>query len=149
MRFLGNIEAKIDVKGRVFLPACFRKELSRGGITAMVMRKDVFQPCLVLYSEAVWNKELDDLRARLSRWSRDDQALFRQFVADAEPLTLDDSGRFLIPRRYINMAGIGRDVRFIGMDDTIEIWSANASEGAMLSPEDFSKGLQNVMKEKD
>jgi MraZ protein len=103
----------------------------------------------VLYSEAVWNKELDDLRARLSRWSRDDQALFRQFVADAEPLTLDDSGRFLIPRRYINMAGIGRDVRFIGMDDTIEIWSANASEGAMLSPEDFSKGLQNVMKEKD
>jgi MraZ protein len=146
MRFLGNIEAKIDAKGRVFLPAGFRKELSHDGLTSMVMRKDVFQPCLVLYPETVWNSELDCLRMRLSRWDRDEQVLFRQFVSNAEPLTLDDSGRFLIPRRYTTMVGIERDVRFIGMDDTIEIWSGSSSDNAMLSPEDFSKGLQNVMK---
>ena len=27
MRFIGNIEAKTDSKGRVFLPACFRRTL--------------------------------------------------------------------------------------------------------------------------
>ena len=26
IRFLGNIEAKTDTKGRVFIPACFRRE---------------------------------------------------------------------------------------------------------------------------
>ena len=31
MRFLGNIEAKTDVKGRVFLPAVFRKVLQAAG----------------------------------------------------------------------------------------------------------------------
>ena len=31
MRFLGNIEAKTDAKGRVFLPAGFRKVLQVAG----------------------------------------------------------------------------------------------------------------------
>ena len=43
MRFLGNIEAKIDAKGRVFLPATFRKVLQAAGEESLVLRKDVFQ----------------------------------------------------------------------------------------------------------
>lgn len=31
MRFLGNIEAKVDAKGRVFLPVTFRKVLQASG----------------------------------------------------------------------------------------------------------------------
>ena len=56
MRFLGNIEAKLDAKGRVFLPAAFRKVLQGAGEQGLVMRKDVFQPCLVLYPESVWGE---------------------------------------------------------------------------------------------
>ena len=48
MRFLGNIEAKIDAKGRAFLPATFRKVLQTEKEERLVLRKDVFQPCLVL-----------------------------------------------------------------------------------------------------
>ena len=32
MRFLGNIEAKADAKGRAFLPATFRKEIGRAHV---------------------------------------------------------------------------------------------------------------------
>ena len=49
MRFLGNIEAKIDAKGRIFLPSAFRKVLQVSGEDTLVLRKHVFQPCLVLY----------------------------------------------------------------------------------------------------
>ena len=49
MRFLGNIEAKTDAKGRAFLPASFRKILQVSGEENLVLRKDVFQPCLVVY----------------------------------------------------------------------------------------------------
>ena len=69
MRFLGNIEAKTDAKGRVFLPSVFRKVLQSSGEEKLVMRKDVFQPCLVLYPESVWNEQMDTLRQRLSRWN--------------------------------------------------------------------------------
>ena len=49
MRFAGNIEAKTDAKGRAFLPSCFRKQFSNAGEVRLIMRKDIFQPCLVLY----------------------------------------------------------------------------------------------------
>ena len=54
MRFVGNIEAKADAKGRVFFPSVFRKLLSAAGEERLIMRKDIFQPCLVLYPESVW-----------------------------------------------------------------------------------------------
>ena len=48
MRFLGNIEAKVDAKGRIFLPAAFRKVMQSSGEEQVVVRKDVFQDCLVI-----------------------------------------------------------------------------------------------------
>lgn len=145
MRFLGNIEAKTDAKGRVFLPATFRKVLQGAGEEQLVMRKDVFQKCLVLYPESVWNQQLDVLRSRLNRWNRQDQQVLRQFVSDAEVVTLDGNGRFLINRRYMELAGIQQAVRFIGVDDTIEIWAAEQAEEAFMNAEDFSNALESLM----
>ena len=51
IRFLGNIEAKADTKGRVFIPAIFRKQLQAASEERLIMRKDVFQDCLTLYPE--------------------------------------------------------------------------------------------------
>lgn len=49
MRFLGNSEAKTDAKGRVFLPAVFRKQLQAASQECLILRKDTYQDCLVLY----------------------------------------------------------------------------------------------------
>jgi MraZ protein len=145
MRFLGNIEAKTDAKGRAFLPAVFRKTLQSAGEEQLVLRKDVFQPCLVLYPESVWNEQMDILRKKLNRWNADHQQLFRQFVSDVELVSLDSNGRFLISKRYMKMASIEQSIKFIGMGDTIEIWS-NADDGKpFMNPDDFSRSLQSVM----
>lgn len=148
MRFLGSIEAKADAKGRVFLPASFRKVLQAAGEERLVMRKDVFQSCLVLYPESVWNVQLDELRSRLSRWNKDHQRIFRQFVSDVELLTLDGNGRFLIPRRYMKMACINQAVKFIGMDDTIEIWSNDEPDVPFMNLDEFSSALEEIMQTK-
>lgn len=145
MRFLGNIEARLDAKGRVFLPAAFRKVLQCAGEDGMVMRKDVFQDCLVLYPESVWNEQMDSLRGRLNRWDRGQQQLFRRFVADVEPVALDGNGRFLIPKRCAARVGIAQDVRFIGMGDTIEIWPAAAADGSFGDEGDLGEQLQQAL----
>lgn len=145
MRFLGNIEAKVDSKGRVFLPAVFRKVMASSGEEQLILRKDVFESCLVLYPESVWNNQLDLLRSRLSRWNSSEQMLFRQFVSDVETISLDANGRFLISKRYLEMVNISQDVKFIGMDDTIEIWTNDVSKKPFLEPEEFSEALRNVM----
>ena len=145
MRFLGNIETKTDTKGRVFLPVAFRKVLTGIGETNIVMRKDVFQKCLVLYPENVWNSQMDSLREKLNRWDKNEQTLFRQFVSQAEIITLDASGRFLIPKKYMQMASIDQAVKFIGMGDTIEIWAAENEEEQFMDTEEFGKALEELL----
>lgn len=145
MRFLGNIEAKADSKGRVFLPASFRKVLQASGEDQIVMRKDVFQDCLVLYPESVWNEQVDGLRSRLNRWNKQHQQIYRQFVSDVELVNLDASGRMLIPRRYQEMVGITQVVRFLGVGDTIEIWAGGESSKPFMDAEDFGKALEELM----
>ena len=145
MRFLGNIEAKTDAKGRAFLPASFRKILQVSGEENLVLRKDVFQPCLVVYPESVWNELLDQLRKKLNRWNAKEQQIYRTFIADAILLTLDGYGRFLIPKRLLKQADIEQSIRFVGMGDTIEI-RKNEEEGeTFMEQEEFSKALQEVM----
>ena len=149
MRFLGNIEAKADAKGRAFLPATFRKVLQTGGEERLVLRKDVFQTCLVLYPESVWNEQMDSMRQRLNRWNKTQQQVFRQFVSDVELVSLDGNGRFLIPKRFQRVANIEQEIRFIGMGDTIEIWSNSEAEQQKMSAEDFGNALEELMTDND
>ena len=145
MRFLGNVEAKTDAKGRAFLPAVFRKVLSASGEENLVLRKDVFQSCLVLYPESVWNGRLDMLKEQLRPWKPVHQQMFRQFVSEAEVVTLDGNGRFLISKRLQRVAGIGQDLQFIGMDDTIEIWSPQNLQKTLKSDEEFGEEFEKIM----
>jgi MraZ protein len=145
MQFLGNMEAKTDAKGRVFVPACFRKTLQNAGEDYLVLRKDIFQDCLVLYPGSVWENEIETLRRRLNKWNSDQQQIFRQFVLDAERIEIDASGRILIPKRYLQLVGIDTDVRFLGVDDTFEIWAKEKLEKPLVSPEEFSTRIQELM----
>lgn len=67
MRFTGTIKAKLDAKGRVFLPASFRR-LLRDDEAEFVLKRDAFQPCLTVYPRAAWDAEVADLRSRLDPW---------------------------------------------------------------------------------
>ena len=141
IRFLGNIEAKADAKGRVFIPAQFRRQLQAGSEDKLIMRKDVFQDCLVLYPEEVWNEELNELRQRLNKWNANHQ------LSDVEIITIDGNGRILIPKRYLQIAGIQSDVRFIGVDSKIEIWAKERTEMPFMPPDAFGAALEEIMKE--
>jgi len=103
----------------------FRKILQTEGSESIVMRKDISQPCLVLYPEKVWNEQMDILRRRLSRWNATQQNIFRQFVSDVEI--------------------VEQGIRFIGMGDTIEIWSDKNTEKAFMEADDFSAAIQSIM----
>jgi MraZ protein len=135
VRFIGNIDAKADNKGRLFLPAAFRKVLQTNLEQTLYLRRDVFVDCLVLYPESVWNAQVDMLTGGLNPFDRKRKAVLRQFVADAEALTLDGNGRILVPRRYLEAVGIEQDVRFIGVDNTIELWSRDKAEAMVTNGE--------------
>lgn len=145
LRFLGNIEAKVDNKGRIFFPAAFRKVLESAGEEYVVVRKDVYQPCLVVYPGSVWNAQMDHVRSRLNRWNAHHQQIFRQYVSDVERMEMDGSGRVLMPRRLLEAVGIGSVVRFIGMGDSIELWPAAAAQQPFMDQHLFVDALESLL----
>ena len=88
---------------------------------------------------------MDALRQRLNRWNKAHQQVFRQFVSEVEVLSLDGNGRFLVPKRYLKLAQIEQDIKFVGMGDTIEIWSSNLAEQSMMDAEEFSRAIEELM----
>lgn len=128
MRFIGDYPAKTDSKGRVFLPAAFRKTLEATGEQGLVLRQDVFQKCLVLYPKSVWEADLEELKGRLNKWNRQHQNVLREFVLGSDEIELDAQGRLLISKKKLQDTGIENEVRFLAIDDRIEIWSKQALE---------------------
>ena len=147
MRFTGSIDAKTDEKGRVFVPVVFRKVLQKEGEDNLVLRRDIFENCLVLYPQSVWESRVNAICARTNSFNRAQRQGLRLFLADAENIKLDGGGRMLIPRRYLEHAGIKNEVRFIGVDNTIEIWSRQAADALLDNPEEVASILENMMKD--
>ncbi|GAP72976.1 cell division protein MraZ [Candidatus Symbiothrix dinenymphae] len=117
------MDAKTDAKGRVFVPAAFRKILQTAEDARLVMRKDIYKDCLVLYPLTAWEAELAKLHERLDEYDEEQNDFYQCFVADSEVLEMDSNGRILIGKRYLQLANVSSDVRFVGMDDKIRIWS--------------------------
>ena len=145
MRFIGTTDAKLDAKGRVFLPSDFRKQLAESDAT-FVLKRDVYQPCLVMYTQQVWEMELAVLQSRLDRWNPKHAMLYRQFMAGTEVVTLDANGRFLLPRHMAEACHIdNRIVRFVGVDDRIEVWNIAQYDQCMLNDADLAKFMAQEM----
>ena len=147
MRFTGNIDAKVDEKGRVFVPSSFRKILLREESQGLILRHDVFQRCLVLFPQEVWDEQVNAITARTNMFDRQGRDALRRFVAGAESITLDSGGRMLIPRRYLEESGIQNEVRFIGVDNTIEIWNRQAADALLNEPDTLADALEGMMSE--
>ena len=63
--FTGTITARLDAKGRVFLPSEFRRRLADAE-AGLMLRRDIYQPCLVIYPAATWQAEAEKLQKELA-----------------------------------------------------------------------------------
>lgn len=145
MRFTGSIDAKVDEKGRVFVPSSFRKVLQREEVQGLVLRRDVFQPCLVMFPLEIWNQQIDAISSRTHMFDRQGRDALRRFVAGAEQVAMDSGGRILIPKHLLDEAGICAEVRFLGVDDTIEIWSKQQADALLSNTATLGDALETMM----
>ena len=126
--FLGKIDAKLDAKGRVFVPSVFRKVLSEEERERVVVRMEADEKYLLVYPESVWNRQVVELQSKLNEWDPGDQMLLMQFVGDAEVLEFDAQGRVLLPKRLQMRMGLENEIVFVGMVDRIAMWNKSVYE---------------------
>jgi len=109
----------LDDKGRVSVPAQFRKQLPTEGL---FIGKGM-EGSLVLYPPEKWEKVRKNLM-ELSRNSRRHREIIREVSQFIRPVNVDAQGRITIPSDLLQLAAITHEVVFLGFLDAIEIWSA-------------------------
>ena len=143
--FIGDYSCKVDVKGRVILPVAFKKQMPADAQDHFVIRKDIFENCLVLYSIEDWNRQLDKIRKRINPYNREHNMFLRNFFKGTAELTLDNNNRMLVPKRLLDQVGVERDVVLAGQDGRIEIWAADIYAKIDMQAEDFANLAEKLM----
>jgi MraZ protein len=143
--FIGDYPCKVDVKGRIILPMAFKKQMPAAAQDHFVVRKDIFENCLVLYAIDDWNRQLEKIRKRINPYNREHNMFLRNFFKGTAELSLDTNNRLLIPKRLFELIGAERDVVLAGQDGRIEIWSASVYETIEMPAEDFANLAEKLM----
>jgi MraZ protein len=143
--FIGDYTCKVDAKGRIILPMAFKRQMPAGAQDHFVVRKDIFERCLVLYSIEDWNRQIEKIRSRINPYNREHNLFLRNFFKGTAELTLDNNNRLLVPKRLMDLAGIGRDVVLAGQDGRIEMWAADMYEKIDMPSEDFANLAEKLM----
>ncbi len=138
--YLGSYLYQVDEKGRVTLPAAFRRGSDAPSFVLIQAQPDA----LTLYPEEAW----EDVQARLRKLARTAPRARHQMLgltANAVEVVPDKQGRILIPDRLREGAGIGVEAQIIGAIDKIEIWDPERFSRAVGDPgDDFGDRLAGI-----
>lgn len=152
-RFRGESQHKVDTKGRVSIPASFRRVLEasdpnwESGETPelVIVYGDHRRSYLECYTMAAID-EVDAKIDALPRGSMQRKMLQALFHGQSFPTTVDETGRLVLPAKLRGKIDLDKEAFFIGMGDTFQIWNPEtydtqerAKQEAWLDelPEDF------------
>ena len=115
--FSGEYHHSLDTKGRLIVPAKFREILG----SRFWIGKG-FDQCLQIYDEEDWEAFSNSLKA-LPKNSDKARKLVRYFMSGTVEVEIDKQGRILLPAQLREIAGIDKNVVFVGMGTRGELWS--------------------------
>ena len=129
--FRGSYRHSIDHKGRVSIPARFRRLLSGDASETFVILRGL-EACVSLYPADEFKRLEDRLRSR-SFSDPTNRRYQRMLLLDSRDETLDAQGRVAIPQSLIVHAFLKHEVLVNGVLDHIEIWNPDSFEKYMAS----------------
>jgi MraZ protein len=152
-RFRGEYHQKVDSKGRVSIPAGFRRVIEQ----ADPDWSDGQRPNLVIvYGTAAQNRldcytieAIDRIDARIDRMklgSQERKMLERLYHGHSLPAQVDEDGRIVLPAKLREKIGLGDEAFFIASGDHFQVWKpetyaaeedARAEAWLAEQPEDF------------
>ncbi len=133
----GTSEVALDDKGRIAIPARYRKLLTEDSDGKCQICRSLTDPCLWIYPASQWEEVSASLRSLPSVSSPLYRSIVRVVLGSAVEATLDSQGRVLLTPQLRACAGLSECKRavLIGMDNKFELWSESAHE-AQLKQDD-------------
>ncbi|AJR02289.1 division/cell wall cluster transcriptional repressor MraZ [Siansivirga zeaxanthinifaciens] len=145
----GTYDCKVDVKGRLMMPAPLKKQLAPILEEGFVLRRSVFQKCLELYPMSQWQVLMQKMN-KLNRFNKKNNDFIRRFTAGVKIVEVDVNGRLLIPKDLTVFANISKDIVVASAINIIEIWDKELYEQAIDDAAlDFADLAEEVMGQDD
>ena len=133
--FLSTIINKMDAKCRVSVPFTFRNSLQKqtfkGVIAFPSYQNNSIDACGIDRMESI-----SDSLDRNHNYSKEEFDLISLYFGEAEQLPFDKEGRIILPKSLIKHASIEREVLFVGLGPTFQMWN----------PDDYSKKKNDTIK---
>ncbi len=120
--FRGVATFNLDAKGRMAIPAKFRKHLDACCEGRLMVTVDHADNCLQLYPMPEWSNveqklsELPSLNPQVRR-------LKRMLLGNATECEMDKNGRILLPTKLREFAGLDKNTVMIGQGNKFELWN--------------------------
>lgn len=151
--FRGLTALNIDEKGRIIIPAHYRKTIMDDGGGRLILTIDTEDCCLLLYTYPIW-QEIEQKLGQLPSFQPLYRRIQRLLIGHATETDIDRHGRILLPPLLRHYAGLEKTVMLVGQGKKIEIWSEtqwhlsrdawlaeNLDENSSLPPELLSLTL--------
>jgi MraZ protein len=143
--FIGDYTCKVDAKGRITFPSAFKKQMDSVSEDHFVVKKDIFEKCLVLYPMEEWERQNRLIRERINPYKKEHNRFLRNFYRGTAEVSLDGNSRLLIPKRLLDTVEISKEVVMAGQDGKIEIWARHLYEQIQEPEDEFAELAQKIM----
>ncbi len=127
------------------VPVTLKNQLSPILNQGFVIKRSVFQPCLELYPMEEWQQLMQKMHKK-NRFKKKNNDFIRRFTAGVKPVEIDTTGRLLIPKNLVDIAGIKKEVVLSSAINIIEIWDKDSYEKVLdETAENFADLAEEVM----
>jgi len=139
-RFRGSFEYSVDEKGRINVPAKFRRCLNPAADDTFVVSRGP-EGCLRAYPQDIWNSYEDKLNAQPQ--TKENVQKLRILYRSVSDSKLDGQGRVTLSPLQLKIAGITKNVTLVGNSQFIEIWDSERYNSVVGEDEAFDELFYN------
>ncbi|TGD25315.1 transcriptional regulator MraZ [Companilactobacillus suantsaicola] len=141
--FMGEFHHALDNKGRIIIPAKFRKLLGDEFVITRGM-----DGCLFGYPMEQWDK-LEGQLDKLPLTKKDARAFTRFFYSAAAEVEFDKQGRINLSAPLIKFAKLTKNCVIVGVSDRFEIWDEQRWNDFSQEAEDNFEEISEKMTDFD
>lgn len=126
--FLGEYNLSFTGQGRIVLPFKFRREVKD---KELVLSRGL-DGCIWGFAKEAWEEEAKR-QLEIPVIEEKGRNFRRYFFSAAEKVSLDEQGRFVIPKILLDYGKLGEEVVVIGAGDHFEIWNKKSWESIVAN----------------
>lgn len=142
-RFRGESDHKVDTKGRVSIPASFRRvieacdpEWTEGLAPRIII---VYGGATRDYLEGFTIEAMDEVDGKIAAFPRGSakrKAMERLYSAQSVEVIVDDTGRIVLPAKLREKIDLDGLAKFVSSGDTFEVWKPEAYDASIAAFDD-------------